>query len=123
MSVYEIVTFLGPNSPSTFTFDASSVEVLRVEDPDATFGDNSPAPPEGYSNQIGQNDVLGFPSAGRLMTGALYSFTNTATGEVHNLPYIYNTGEFLYSSGSVVGKILKELTILLNKTLGIIQRI
>ena len=99
MPVYEVVTFLAPNSGS-FTFDADSVEVLRVEDPDATFGDNSPAPPEGYSNQIGQNDVLGFPSTGRLMTGALYSFTNTSTGEVHNLPYIYNQGEFLWSNGS-----------------------
>ncbi|EET48964.1 Hint domain-containing protein [Thalassobium sp. R2A62] len=98
MPVYEVVTFLAPKSGS-FTFDAGSIEVLRVEDPDATFGDNSPAPPEGYSNQIGQNDVLGFPSAGSLMTGALYSFTNTATGEVHNLPYVYNPGEFLWSSG------------------------
>jgi hypothetical protein len=99
MPRYDLVTFLAASTGS-FTFDASSVEVLRVEDPDANFGDNSPFPPEGYSNQIGQNDVFGAPTAGPLMTGAMRSFTNTSTGEVHNLPYIYNQGEFLWVNGS-----------------------
>ena len=57
MPRYDLFTFLAPSTGS-FTFDASNVEVLAVTDSNATFGDNNPSPPEGYSNQAGQNDVF-----------------------------------------------------------------
>ena len=101
MPRYDLVTFLAPSTGS-FTFDASNVEVLAVTDSNATFGDNNPSPPEGYSNQTGQNDVFGMPTAGPLMTGAMRSFTNTSTGEVHNIPFMFNEGEFVFSSGSLL---------------------
>jgi len=101
MPRYDLVTFLAPSTGS-FTFDASNVEVLAVTDSNATFGDNNPSPPEGYSNQTGQNDVFGMPTSGPLMTGAMRSFTNTSTGEVHNIPFMFNDGEFVFSSGSLL---------------------
>ncbi len=101
MPRYDLVTFLAPSTGS-FTFDASNVEVLAVTDSNATFGDINPSPPEGYSNQTGQNDVFGMPTAGPLMTGAMRSFTNTSTGEVHTIPFMFNDGEFVFSSGSLL---------------------